>query len=488
MTRHIAISLLATAATLSLGACVVGPNYQGPPHAAPVAEQTQAFHRAPVAKADTAPPAARWWEALDDPELDRLIDAALADSPDVHAAQARLRQARSVLSQQKRNELPTASGTAIYLRTHIPDTGLGGNNSATAGQTLGSGGDLNFYDAGFDATWELDLFGGTRRAIQAARAQTQMSQAELEDLHVSLAAEVAQAYVGLRDQQRRLDLSDQSAELESRELTLTEERRRRGVVSDAEIERLRTQVETTRGTLIPLKAQIEASLDQLAVLTGREPGALDQELSAAQPIPELPAMVAVGDPGALIRRRPDIRQAERALAASNAQIGEQVANLFPKINLLGDIGWGSTDIGHLFDGGSFTPVVAPVLQWNILDFGRTRAKIAQAEAGRDEAAAKYQGAVLSALQDAETSLSRFGRQRDNVVSLERVKASADRSAVLTLQRYQAGTASLIDQLDTERNRLSAEQNLAAARAQLVADYVSLQKSLGLGWSAPVAKG
>src|SRR6201999_3263645 len=162
-------------------------------------------------------------------------------------------------------------------------------------------------------------------------------------------------------------------------------------------------------------------LDQLAVLTGQEPGALDAELATITPLPELPAQVAVGDPAALLRRRPDIRKAERNLAASNAQIGQQVANYFPKVKFLGDAGWGSTDLGHLFDGSSFTPVVAPILQWNILDFGRNAAKVDQAKAGRDEAMADYQSAVLDALQDAETALSRYGHQRDNVVSLARIK-------------------------------------------------------------------
>ncbi len=493
MNRHVTLPPAKTlaaslAVAAALAACTVGPDYKGPPRVAPAAEQAQAFHRAALAQADSAPAAARWWETLNDPELNHLIAAALADSPDVHAAEARLRQSRGVVRQQRANELPTVAGSALYVHTQLPSTSLFGSSSSQAASSQASAqseslsGDLNLYDVGFDATWEVDVFGGARRAIEEAKAKAQAQQASLEDLHVSLAAEVAQAYVQLRDQQRRLELSRQSAELEGRELALTQDRRARGVSSEADIERARSQLETTQGSLIPLRGQIEVSLDQLAMLTGREPGALDQELAAAQPIPKLPAVVAVGDPSALMRRRPDIRQAERALAASNAQIGEQVANLFPKLNLLGDIGWGSTDIGGLFSGSNFTPVVAPVLQWNILDFGRTRAKIAQAQAGRDEAAAKYQGAVLSALEDAETALSRFGHQRENVLNLERVKASADRSADLTHQRYQAGTASLIDLLDTERTRLTAEQNLAAGQAQLVADYVSLQKSLGLGWA------
>lgn len=466
------------AAVALLSACAVGPDYQGPPDAAPVARQAQGFHRAPVAPVDNTPPAAaRWWEALNDAELNRLIARALADSPNMQAAQARLRQARAGLSQQRAAQLPTVAGNALYLHTQLPDlNGSGGGSS-----------DLNLYSLGFDATWELDIFGGTRRAVEAASAQADASEADLQDMHVSLAAEVAQAYIALRDEQQRLALAVQSAALEQKMLALTEQRRARGAASDADVERLRTQLEGTRGTAIPLQAQIEASLDQLAVLTGQEPGSLDTELSPAGALPDVPARVAVGDPAALLRRRPDIRRAERNLAASNAQIGQQVANYFPKVNLIGNVGWGSTDIGHLFDSNNFVPVAAPILQWNILDFGRTAAKVDQAKAGRDEAAANYRAAVLSALQDAEGALSRYGRQRDSVVNLERIKASADRSLALTQQRYDRGAASLIELLDVERTRLSADQNLIAGRAQLVTDFAGLQKSLGLGWD-PAAGG
>jgi NodT family efflux transporter outer membrane factor (OMF) lipoprotein len=471
MRFRVLFSLAAMVALLA--GCTVGPDYQGPPNAAPSAQQAKDFHRAPVAPVDNAQPAAApWWDALHDPELSKLVSRALTGSPTIKAAEARLRQARASLHQQKANELPTVAGNALYLHTNTPS--LGALTGGSSGSSGGGSGDLNLYSVGFDATWELDIFGGTRRAVEAASAQAEASQADLQDLHVSLAAEVVQAYIGLRDQQQRLALAKQSATLEQQVLDLTEQRRARGAASDADVERLRTQLETTRGTAIPLQAQIDASLDQLAVLTGQEPGMLDSELATPTPLPDLPAHVPVGDPAALLRRRPDIRKAERNLAASNAQIGQ-------KVNLLGDVGWGSTDLGHLFDGSSFTPVVAPILQWNILDFGRTAAKVDQAKAGRDEAIANYQSTVLSALQDAETALSRYGHRRDNVISLARIKASADRTLTLTRRRYAAGAASQIEVVNDIRSQLDATQNLAAGQAQLLTDYASLQKSLGLGW-------
>jgi NodT family efflux transporter outer membrane factor (OMF) lipoprotein len=475
------LPLFLVAGLALLGGCSVGPDYEGPPSAAPVAQQAMDFHRTAVAPVERADPStARWWEALNDPELNKLVNQAMAGSPSIQAAEARLRQARAGLHQQKANALPSIAGNALYLHTNAPN--LGGLTGSGSG---GGSGGLDLYSVGFDATWELDIFGGTRRAVEAASAKADASEADLADLHVSLAADVAQAYIGLRDEQQRLELAGQSAALEQQVLLLTEQRRTRGAASEADVERLRTQLENTRGTAIPLQAQVEASLDRLAVLTGQEPGSLDAELAAHARLPDLPAHVAVGDPAALLRRRPDIRRAERNLAASNAQIGQQVANYFPKINLLGDLGWGSTDLGRLFDGGSFTPVAAPILQWNILDFGRTAAKVDQAEAGRDEAMANYRMAVLNALQDAETALSRYGHQRDNVVSLARIMASADRTLELTRQRNIAGAASQIELLDDLRSQIAAQQNLASGQAQMLADYASLQKSLGLGWSAPV---
>jgi outer membrane protein TolC len=249
------------------------------------------------------------------------------------------------------------------------------------------------------------------------------------------------------------------------------------------VERIRTQVENTRASIIPLDAQITESLDQLAVLTGKEPGALDAELSAGSPLPRLPETVAVGDPATLLKHRPDIRGAEWRLVSANAQIGQHEADWFPKLTLLGDLGFSSTSPGHLVRNDNFMWVGAPLLQWNALDFGRTRAKVDQAKAGYEEAQAKYESTVLDALRDANVALSRYGHQRDNVLSLRNVEASATHAAELTRQRYRAGTTSALDWLDAERTRFSAEQNRIAGDAELIKDYVALQKSLGLGWQS-----
>ncbi len=407
-------------------------------------------------------------KSLGDTQLNELIRTGSRAEPDLRAAEARLRQSRAGLRQQRRNQLPKGAGNAAYLHLQLPDSPLGTDK-------------VDFYNLGFDATWELDLFGGTRRAVEAAAADAQAVEADLADAHVQLSAEIAQAYIGLRDSQQRFALVQKSADIEDKVLTLTQQRRERGVASDLDVERVRTQVENTRAALIPLDEQIAEALDQLAVLTGREPGALDAALSASAPLPALPEVTAVGDPASLLRQRPDIRAAEYHLVSKNAQIGQRVADWFPKLTLIGDLGFSSATPGELVRSENFMWVGAPLLQWNALDFGRTRARVDQAKAGFEEATAKYESTVLGALRDANVALSRYGHQRQSVVRLRSVEASATHSAELTEQRYRAGTTSALEWLDAERTRFSAEQNRISADADLLKDFVSLQKSLGLGW-------
>jgi NodT family efflux transporter outer membrane factor (OMF) lipoprotein len=487
----------AIAATTLLAGCTVGPDYRGAPDVANGALHAGSFVRAPANVVTPGPSPSRWWESLNDPQLNALIDAALKNNPDLHAAQARLRQSRAQLQQQRAAETPTVSADAAALRMRSPDlSGLEGSssqqssgstqtsaqNSTQSSSTSSGRGPLQFYTAGFDASWEIDIFGGTRRAIEAASAQAEAVNADLADTQVSLAAEVAQAYIDLRSEQQRLALANQSAALEQQTLDLIRQQRVRGVVPDADVERQTTQVENTKATLIPLDEQITESLDQLAVLTGQAPGALDQQLSSPVPLPTLPASVSVSDPAALLKQRPDIRAAERRIAASNAQIGQHEADLFPKVTMLGYIGSTAADPGHLMHKSAFTWLGAPYLQWDVLDFGRTRSQIHQAQAGREEAEANYQQTVLAALQDANNALSRYGHQRESVARLQTIEASADRSSNLMHQRYAAGASSLIDLLDTERSQFNAQQNLVQGNADLIKDFVSLQKSLGLGWN------
>ncbi|HLZ78881.1 MAG TPA: efflux transporter outer membrane subunit, partial [Sphingomonas sp.] len=434
-----------------LAGCTVGPNYAGPPQAAPKAP---AFVRADAAQASATAPVARWWEALGDPVLNDLVARALAANPNIAIAEARLRQARAALRIEKANELPSANAQAIYAHAHLPGVNFNSNGSNNGSSST----DLDLFNLGFDATWEVDLFGGQRRAIEAARAQAGAAEAKLADAQVSLSAEVAQAYVNLRDRQRRIDLSTRSVRMQEQMLALTQQRYDRGTASRLDVTRLQNQLDGTRADITPLNAELEAYLDELATLTGDEPGALDDRLKTAQPIPLPPAQVAVGDPAALLQRRPDIRAAERTLAADTAKIGQAEAQRFPKLSFMGIIGLGGSSPSDLTKLDDFTALVAPQLSWNFLDFGRNKARVVQAEGVRDEAEGQYRATVLAALRDAEDSLSRFRYRRITIATLARAKAEADEALALSEQRYKAGTSTLIDLLDARRQQIAAEQS------------------------------
>ena len=467
------LPLLLTVGLLS--ACTVGPDYPGAPDAAP---KTLAAGRLPHAdnQAPSAPTVAQWWRTLNDAQLNELVDMTLKNSPDIATAKARLKQSRASLSGAHADAMPKVTGDAAMLKLRSPDTSALGSSGG------GGRGPLTLYLAGFDASWEADLFGGTRRAVEAAQAEADAAQAQLADAQVQLAAEVVQAYTDLRDQQARLALVEASVDIENQALDLTQQRRSRGVASQLQLEQVLTQAENTQAQRLPLQAAIVESLDQLDLLCGLEPGELEERLATARALPAIPGVVPVADPAALLKARPDIRVAERKLASSNAQIGEKTADWFPKLSLMGDLSFSAGDPGHLArkDNGSW--LILPRLTWNALDFGRVAASVKGAEAGRDEALAQYKSVVLSALRDADVALARYGHQRQNVVLLRSVESSAVRAADLTRQRYRAGTASTLDWLDAERTRYQAQESRISGDAQLLKDFASLHKALGLGWT------
>jgi multidrug efflux system outer membrane protein len=467
-----------------LAGCTVGPDYQGPTSAG-AANPPAAFVRTPGDVAAQAPQAAAWWTSLGDPVLDELEKRALAGSPSVAIAQARLNQARSALGLERANALPKANASALYLHARVPGLDLGSSDEGGEGGTDADGGDkeesLSVYNVGFDASWEIDLFGGQRRNVEAARASLGAAEANVADARVSLAAEVAQAYVALRDRQQRLALARESVEKQRAIYELTAQRRDRGAASALDVERQRSHVEQSHAEVLPIGAEYDAYRNALATLTGEVPGALDALLAEERAVPLPPAEVTVGDPAALLQRRPDVRAAERKLAASTAKIGAAKAAAFPRLSFMGIIGLGGTSIGDVVDPDKLAAIAAPQLSWNFLDFGRNAARVGQAEGARDEAAAQYRSSVLAALRDAEDALSRYGARRQAVVTAARSKTSADTIATLARQRFGAGTATRIELLDAERQRIAADQSLIQAKAEMTTDFIALEKALGLGW-------
>jgi NodT family efflux transporter outer membrane factor (OMF) lipoprotein len=481
--RHLA--LLAAAA---LAGCTVGPNYAGPPGVASDAATRGTFVRVTNAALTPAPGLARWWDALGDAQLTALVDQSLANSPTIDQATARIREAQAVLSQQRASRYPAIANNLSYLHAQLPGSSLTGAGSEGAGQD-GTGQQqapsslqINNFNLGLTASWEPDLFGAKQRGVEQARATIEARFADLADAQVSLSAQVAQAYVNLRDVQARIELNDRSARLQQRQVALAQQRYGRGTGSLLDVERLQNQLESTRADAIPLGAQRDGYLNELAVYTGRTPGALDAVLTPGAPVPLPPASVPVGNPTALIAQRPDVRSAERTLAANTAAIGVNKAKELPGVRLLGLLGIGGSSPGDIFDFGKLTSLAAPMLSYNLLDFGAARARTRQAEAQRDTADAQYRQTVLDALRDAEDALSRFGNTRAQLGQLGRAEASAARAAQLNAQRVSAGTSTVSEQLDIERQQLSAAIALAQAKAQLTNAYIAVNKALGLGWS------
>lgn len=475
--RHFAqhFAPLAPLALLTLlSACTLGPDYAGPPEAAPHALQSAHFVRADGASMSASMPVNQWWQGLSDPVLNDLIARALQANPNLNIAKARLQQSRAALHLEQANALPSGGASAIAARADLPSLTTSGKST-----------DFNLFTTGFDATWEVDIFGGHRRSIEAANASAAAAEASLADVQVSLAAEVANAYISLRERQQRLALGERIMQLQQQMIALTQQRLTHGTATSLDLIRAQNQLDATRADQVPLRTDCETYENQLATLPGQEPGALDQQLNplAPLPLPLPPASVAIGDPAQLLRHRPDIRAAERTLAADTAKIGQAEATRYPSIKLLGVIGLGGTQVSDMTHLDDFSGIIAPTLSWSFLDFGRNAARVDQAEQVRNEAEIKYRQSVLEALRDAEDSLSRFGHGRTSVATLARTKAAADQSLGLVQQRYHAGTTTSIDVLDTTRQQLVAQQNLLQAEANLTRSFVAIQKALGLGWGS-----
>lgn len=460
---------------LALGACVVGPDYAGAPDLAVPSR----FHRATGGDGVQQLPVvtqAQWWTRLDDPKLDHLVEQALAGSADIDAAQARLVQARAMVKRRRAEQMPEGDTSASYQRTKP--------SFAYLGQTLPgiSPQDIDLYDLRYDASWEIDLFGAKRRRLEASLADAGALAAELEDTRLRIAAETVQAYIALRGGQQRLVLNRQMVDAEARLLELTLDRRSLGAASDFDVDRVSAQLDRTRAVLPGIEQEVAMAQDRLAVLTGQFPGALDEQLADIRSIPAVPGNVALGDPAELLRRRPDIRAAERQLAGANARIGAAIADQFPKISLLGVVGLSANTASGLSDG--FTYGVGPSLRWRFPDFGGTAAGVDMARARHDEALAQYRGTVLDALRDAEQAIMRYAGTAEEERLGARTKASTTHAGEMALFRYEEGSVSLIEVLDAERERLRASLTLNEVQEKRAASFVELHKSLGLGWQLP----
>ena len=455
----------------TLSACKAGPDFAPPPAPDSRALAQGAFLRGGPASTTTAP-VARWWQELGDAELDRLVESGLAHAPAIAEAEARVRQARAGLSAAHAAQWPGMSANAAYVHAHLPAQSLGG--------TLG-GNDLSAL--GFDAQWELDLWGGQRRSVEKARAGAGAQAARLADAQVALSAEIVRAYVSLRAGEATRAVLASQVNLDRQSLDLMRQRLAAGTVGQQAVEAAQAGLNHAEADAARSEAETDIWRDALAVLTGQAPGALDKLHPAAslQAIPLPPAQVAIGDPGGMLARRPDIRAAEADYAAATAGVGEAQARRYPGISLLGLVGVGGSSLPNLVNSGQGAAILMPRLTWDFPDFGRVEARVRGAKAGREVALAAYDGRVLAALQDAEAALARYGAAR--LAERQAVQAAEHAQTIAGLEQQRA-SAGVVANSAAITARVSANAAVLAeidARAGLTLAYAALAKALGLGW-------
>lgn len=407
-----------------------------------------------------------WWRTFGDATLDELIAGALAANPDVKVAQARLREARARLDIANASRFPTIGAAAAASRTRT-EAGAGSSRST--------------HDAGIDASWEPDIFGGQRRAIEAAGADLEAAVEDMRATQVSLAAEVALNYVQVRALQARLGIARANLGTQSETLQLTQWRAQAGLTSSLDVEQARAGVEQTRAQIPSLESSLDSARHRLAILAGASPGALDARLVATAAIPAVPDSIALGIPADTLRQRPDLRAAERRLAAETARIGQQEAQRFPSLSIGGSIGVESLTLDSLLEREAIVGRLVARLAATLFDGGRLRSQVELQSAVRERTLRNYEAAVLTALEDVENALSQLANARARRAALADAADAARNAALYAEHRYSAGITDFQTVLDTQRTLLSAEDNLKSTEAEQAAALIRLYKALGGGW-------
>ena len=473
--RH-TLPLLLAASSLALAACAVGPDYQPPK-----LQLGQQFHTAPVA---ATPADETWWHGFGDAELDRVVARAEAQNLDLEQARARIRQSRAGAAAAGAALLPKGEATANaddVQQSLLTPIALIGHNLP------GYERDYGLYQLGAAASWEIDLFGGLRRAKQAAEAEAQGSEDQAEAIRISVMAEAADAYLQARALQSRLKVAQDQLQVQHDLVALIQRRARDGVSSDRDLNEAQAALEGVQAAIPALTAALDAEFNRLDVLMGAEAGTYRAELEASSALPTAPAIAAADGPAGLLRRRPDVRAAEQRLQAANARIGQAIAEYYPKVSLATAIGGASVNAKDILGPAAIQSDSGLGLRWRLFDFGRVDAEVAAAKGKNAEALAAYRSVVLKAgeeVEDAFSDLQQDGAQAD---------ALARRVDHLTLARrqaeraYEEGVTSLIEVRDLDRDLLAASDALVLARAGQARSAVAAFRALGGGWSAPVSR-
>jgi multidrug efflux system outer membrane protein len=486
--------------TLLLAGCTVGPDFTPPKPETPAGWTKDALQ--PVAKEQqasapsAAPTEAQWWASFDDPMLTSLIDRASAANLNLRQAVLRIAEAREERNVTAAGLFPTLSGNAGYTRERISERtaftsllgSIGGAHAPPGGGAPPGGvssatlpNPFDQYQWGFDASWEIDLFGRVRRSVEAADATTQASLEDHNDMLVSLQGDVARYYIDLRAAQLRASVLQDDLRSQREILDLTRDRANAGIGNDVDVANATAEVTSTEAQLPPATAEITQDINQLSLLLGLEPGALRSELESAKPVPPVPPQVPVGLPADLARRRPDIRRAEAQLHAATAQIGVAVASLFPRLTLGADAGVQASRFADLTSWAGRFFSLGPSLAIPIFQGGALRATVRLDDLKAQEAALAYAETVLSALHEVENDLTAYGTEQSRHRSLADTLTQNRTALALAQQRYESGVASFLDVLDAERNVQQTELSLTDSTAAVSTDLVALYKALGGGW-------
>jgi len=456
---------------LLFAGCAVGPNYQPPK------TNTPAQWTSSLAGGETNSPVdlAGWWKGFGDTNLDSFMVTAVQSNLTLRVAEARVREARYEKAVVSGALWPSLGASGSYTRNRY------GENEYPPLAAFGIDPNYHLYDASFDAAWELDVFGGTRRAVEAANAQIGAAEFGQRDVLVSLLAEVARNYISARAYQQRLRITRDNISVERDLLDLTTNRYESGLSSDLDVQQARALLNTTEAQVPSLQTGYDESVYHLAVLLGQTPGTLTDQMATRAPIPLTPPLVPVGLPSDLLQRRPDVQQAERQLAAATAQIGVAKADLFPKFSLTGLAGVQSVSAGTWFNYASRYWDAGPTVQWELFEAGSIVANVHVQNARQEQALNNYEQTVLTALEDSETALTAYAREQVRRESLAR-SVDADQQALsLSTQLYKNGLVDFLNVLNSETALYTAQDTLVQSDQAVSLDLVQLYKALGGGW-------
>lgn len=448
---------------------MVGPDYQPPETKAPETWHTPLAGGLQSGKIDPAV-LARWWRALDDPLLEKLETKAMAGNHDLRIARSRIREARARWGIARSGLFPRLDARGSF------------NEHRLSEENHGTGDKERLYRAGFDAAWELDVFGGTRRSMEAAEAEVAATRENLNDVLISLQAEVALNYLLLRTDQARLKAAEANIKTQQETCDLNRSLYEAGLIDKLALEQSLFNLEHTRSRVPVLQTGIERACNRLAVLLGVAPGTLQSELTPYGPIPDLPPELAVGIPAETLRRRPDIRRSERQLAAATARIGQATADLYPKFHLIGTIGLESLTYDKLWRWASRSWGYGPGISWNIFDAGAIRRNIEVQNELQQQSLAAYEQTVLRAREEVENAIVAYAREQQRRHFLAAAVNSAEEAVRLARDQFQAGLVDFNNVLITQLSLLALQDELAQSNGLAAANLVRLYKALGGGWN------